>query len=433
MYYLGIDFGTSGARSAVIDETDQLCWQQSIPFPSPMASGPAQRWRTTLFQLIQAIPPRYKAAIARIAINGTSATVLLCDETGTPLTEPLMYSDRCPPDSLAPLANIAPAGHLVLSPSSSLAKLLSWRSHPLFPQARFLLHQADWIAAQLHGRWGISDYHNCLKLGYDPAQRAYPNWFDHDFIAPLRSLLPQALTPGTVVGPPQATLARHLGLPSQTEICAGTTDSIAAFLASPAQGPGEAVTSLGSTLVIKLLSQTRIDQFESGIYSHWFGSAWLVGGASNTGGAVLAHFFTPTELTTLSLQIDPQQNLDLNYYPLLKPGERFPIQDPDLEPRLPSPEADPVTVLQGLLQSMARIEAEGYGKLQALGANPLLRVYTAGGGAQNAAWTVLRQQALGVPVLAAPQTEAAYGTARLARGYFSQQASSFPESLSKMD
>ena len=39
-----------------------------------------------------------------------------------------------------------------------------------------LLHQADWLAALLHGRWAASDWNNCLKLGFDPAAEAFPAW-----------------------------------------------------------------------------------------------------------------------------------------------------------------------------------------------------------------------------------------------------------------
>ena len=58
------------------------------------------------------------------------------------------------------------------------------------------------------------------------------------------------------------------------------------------------------------------------------------GGASNTGGAVLKEFFTSEQLKELSAQIDPDQSSGLDYYPLTKPGERFPVNDPRLEPRL---------------------------------------------------------------------------------------------------
>lgn len=39
-----------------------------------------------------------------------------------------------------------------------------------------LLHQADWLGGLLHGKWDTSDYHNALKLGYDPAAQQFPAW-----------------------------------------------------------------------------------------------------------------------------------------------------------------------------------------------------------------------------------------------------------------
>lgn len=35
---------------------------------------------------------------------------------------------------------------------------------------------SDWVAGLLHGAWRATDYNNALKLGYDPAAEAYPEW-----------------------------------------------------------------------------------------------------------------------------------------------------------------------------------------------------------------------------------------------------------------
>jgi xylulokinase len=145
---------------------------------------------------------------------------------------------------------------------------------------------------------------------------------------------------------------------------------------------------------------------------------WLTGGASNTGGAVLREFFTDAELENLSREIDSSQASELNYYPLLKAGERFPINDPNLSPRLTPRPDNPVEFLYGLLESIARIEARGYELLQQLGADSLNQVYTAGGGAKNPTWTAIRQRCLKVPVVSSVHTEAAYGTALLAKSKF---------------
>lgn len=93
------------------------------------------------------------------------------------------------------------------------------------------------------------------------------------------------------------------------------------------------MTSLGSTLAIKLLSNTRIEDARFGVYSHRLDDKWLVGGASNTGGAVLRQLFSDEQLEKLSAQINPMEASSLDYYPLPAEGERFPVADPKMVPR----------------------------------------------------------------------------------------------------
>lgn len=85
------------------------------------------------------------------------------------------------------------------------------------------------------------------------------------------------------MAPVTANIASTYGLPGGCLVCTGTTDSIAAFVAAGVSEVGQAVTSLGSTMAVKMLSDTRVDDVKYGVYSHRLGSAWLVGGASNTG------------------------------------------------------------------------------------------------------------------------------------------------------
>ena len=54
--------------------------------------------------------------------------------------------------------------------------------------------------------------------------------------------------PGSEIGAIDPMMARRLGLSSSTRIHAGTTDGVAAFIATRASQPGDAVTSLGTTL-----------------------------------------------------------------------------------------------------------------------------------------------------------------------------------------
>ncbi len=430
-FYIGIDFGTTGARLIMIDAELRVIYEVEHPFLAPAITDDwPSIWKTTLFDLIQKIPDKLRRQVSRIAINGTSATVLLCDPTGIPVDAPIFYHDSRGTEVIEQVRAIAPPNHPVQSATSSLAKLLWWQTqiktttinkklntNDWKTQPLYFLHQADWLGFLLHGNLGISDYHNSLKLGYDLENFCYPQWLIQGLQNHLeinRPQLPKVVAPGTAIASVTRPIANRLGLSENCVICAGTTDSIAAFLASGATVPGEAVTSLGSTLVLKLLSQTPVNHARYGIYSHRLGNLWLNGGASNTGGAVLRHYFNDQQLQQLSSQIDPTQTSLLDYYPLLQTGDRFPINDPELAPRLEPRPANDVDFLHGLLESMARIEAKGYNLLQDLGATPLTRVYTAGGGAKNSVWTMLRQRYLGVTMAQPTHTAAAYGTALLA-------------------
>ncbi|PRW56955.1 Six-hairpin glycosidase [Chlorella sorokiniana] len=332
-----------------------------------------------------------------------------------------MYNEAQSAAAVARAKQLAPEGHTATAATSTLCKVLEWDAAGAWQAAAeqgldpAFVHQADWVAGLLHGQWRVSDYNNALKLGYDPGAECYPEWLASQ---PFAHLLPvEVVAPGTPVAPITEEAAERSGLPRSCMVCGGTTDSIAAFLAAGVTQPGEAVTSLGSTLAIKLLSQTRVeDDARYGLYSHRLGSmGWLVGGASNTGGAVLRQHFSDAQLTELTQRMDPEQPTGLDYYPLTAPGERFPVNDPQLQPRLEPRPADDAQFLQGIFESIARIEAQAYRLLADKGATPVSKVYTAGGGAKNPVWTAIRQRELGVPVVRSERGEAAYGAAVLAR------------------
>ena len=170
---------------------------------------------------------------------------------------------------------------------------------------------------------------------------------------------------------------------------------------------------------------------------------------------MLAAFFDAERMRALEPLVDPERDSGLDYYPLLRPGERFPIADPALEPRL-SPRPDDgagsgfvidtdkklLVTCRHIVADRAKIdvifpwvrdgelvtdrdlealsqaspgEALGYRRLEELGGPAPLRVLTVGGGARNAPWQRIRERLLGTTVLRAPSQEAAVGAARLAR------------------
>jgi sugar (pentulose or hexulose) kinase len=409
--FLGLDFGTSGARACVIAPTGQIEDMARVDFGALPEHEAAASWREALLSLIAQIPLGMRKRLAALAVDGTSATVLACDEALNPTYPPLMYNDARATEEAATIRRAAGAEHPAAAATSGLAKMLWLKKRLGLERARLYLNQADWLSALLSGR-PVSDYHNALKMGADLETGQWPAWVE--YLADV-DYLPVLVKPGATLGLVERPRARELGLNPDCLVRAGTTDSIAAFLAAGVGRPGEAVTSLGTTLVLKLLSENRVDDGRFGIYSHWFGRLWLAGGASNAGGGVLRQHFSDDELPALSARIDPERNSGLDYYPLPRPGERFPINDPALPPRLEPRPAQRAEFLHGLLEGLARIEALGYRRLAELGATPLTRVVSSGGGAGNPVYERIRARMLGVPIDRAAEHEACYGAARLAR------------------
>lgn len=418
--YLGLDLGTSGVRCAVVDEAgaERASAQIRYAAPAGTTADAGDWWSATeacLDRLVQALRDAGLSPqdIRALAIDGTSGSMVLVDEAIQPVTPALMYHSAGFDTEAARIAHHAEPGSITLGSNSALARMLRLQRHDGAGRARHLCHQADFIAARLMGQAGHSDDNNALKTGFDPENLLWPAWLAEAGVR--TALLPEVHRVGSIIGKPTADICAHFGFSPDLAIRAGTTDSIAAFLASGASEIGDAVTSLGTTLAIKLLSKHRIDDQSRGLYSHRLGESWLVGGASNSGGGVLLDFFTPEQIAALSGQIPADQSSGLDYYPLSRPGERFPVNDPHLEPRLSPRPASDVALLHGMLEGIARIEAEAYAALMSLGAPAPNRIFTAGGGAQNPVWTALRRRILGREIVTARSSDAAFGMALLCR------------------
>jgi len=421
--FIGIDLGTSGCRAIAIDNDGHPLAQAARTMPAPSRDGTrveqdAYIWWQAVSETLHELLTQIDAnSVKSIALDGTSGTLLLTDPFGQPLGPALMYNDGRSQAEAARISAVAPKESAAHGATSALAKLLHLQPGPEVTHA---LHQADWIVGKLCDQWGSSDANNCLKLGYDAINKCWPEWLEQLDIN--RAILPKVFQPGTAITTIKPQIATQFGLPQTCQTIAGTTDSTAAFIATGASQIGEAVTSLGSTLVMKVISDRPIFSPRHGVYSQPLGDLWLVGGGSNSGGAVLLHHFNPQQLAQMTPLLKPDQATGLDYYPLITPGERFPVADSHKLPCLTPRPDDEVEFFQAMLEGMARIEQQGYQLLAQLGAPYPLNVRSAGGGSRNQAWTKIRQAMLGVPMLKAQQQEAAYGSATLARqGYLYTQ------------
>ena len=399
---LGIDLGSSGVRVAVLDAEGVLVHNASVDYESE--PNKPDDWLLGVRTLVRAVPDQIRNQLGAVAVDGTSGTLVPCNHVGIPLADALLYNDACP-EFAADLRELIPEGGPAGSSSGSLARAmrLIHRHGPTI----LLRHQADWISGWLLSDWRWGEEGNNVRLGWDLERNAWlPGLIDQAW----GQALPQICPSGSRLGLIDAERANELDLPHQLQVIAGTTDSNVAVLAAD-PGDDDGITVLGTTLVMKRFTDRPIRG--PGITQHRVGGRWLCGGASNAGGGVLSKLFDTSVLQELSRQIDPESDSGLCLRPYPGPGERFPVDDPNLQPVLePRPVSDAL-YLHGLLEGLAEIEQQGWRCLTELGAPAPRRVISLGGGARNPQWRRLRERRLKIPVVSCFRPPAA-GAARLA-------------------
>jgi sugar (pentulose or hexulose) kinase len=412
---LGIDIGTSGVRAVLLGKDGDILamGQTAMMLPQQLFGRLWQDphlWAAAVDEVLLGLKSKFKEhQVLALAVDGTSGTILPIDKEGTPIDLAAMYNDVAEEKFLVPVLEVAPEETAARGGSSPLARALEMQDKAGVER---ILHQTDWIAGRFSGRYDVSDENNALKTGYDPVKRHWPIWIKATGLK--IELLPQVVAAGERTGTVLPAIADRYGLRRDAAVVAGTTDGCAAFLASGASDPGDGVTSLGTTLTLKLLSERPVFAPAYGIYSHRIGDEWLAGGASNSGGAALAVHFDGAAIRRLTPLVDSEHPTGLDYYPLPKPGERFPINDPSLPSRVTPKPDDELLFFQGLLEGIAGVESLGYQRLAELGASPLKTMRTVGGGAANEAWTRIRERLLKVTNVTPLSEHAAVGTARLA-------------------
>lgn len=401
-----------------------VCWQSSCPLTSRRdgprhEQDPEEWWCAIVAASRSALAGLSTSSIQGLAVDATSGTILLVDETGRALTPGLMYDDARAADE-AHLANEAEAdlwaslGYRMQS-SWALPKLL-WLLHEhrgVIPGTR-LAHQADFINHRLAGREVSSDSSNTLKTGYDLVRETWP--YDVlDALGVPGPILPAVVRSGTQIGTVCAKAAAMTGVPMGTPIIAGMTDGCAAQIGAGALDVGSWNSVLGTTLVLKGVSRDLIRDPAGIVYSHRSPDGnWLPGGASSTGAGILGKQFPERNLDALSQQAAEREPTNVIAYPLVSRGERFPFLAPEAEGFILREPTDETDLFAALLQGVAFIERLCFDYLDMLGAPGGGELSLTGGAARNRYWCQLRADILRRPACIPENAEPALGMAILA-------------------
>lgn len=415
---LGIDLATAAARCVALHARTGAVLasaQRDLPHPSRTAGGHSRQsaaYGDVTLQLIEdvcrALPP--SAPLVRaLSVTGTSGTVVAADADGRPLCEARLYDDSSATRSFDPEA-------VRRAPTLGRARLLLDEA----PDAT-VLSSADVALSALAGRLVAGDTSHWRKAGITLSTREFEVQLLDQLDVP-RDRLPHLAVPGTVIGSVDDAVAAGLGLPRGVLLVAGMTDGCTAQISTGAVHEGDTMGVLGTTLVVKAVHTADTSTPDGAVYSHLGpdGRFWP-GGASNSGGGLLAVEFGSGDAVALDSAAAGRGPSSVVRYPLPRPGERFPVADRDLTDLTSGRPVDQVDAYRSILDGVALVERLGLERLAALGVTSHRHVLT-GGGSRSATWNAIRaalvgpavSNGVGPPVVLVEGAGSAVGAALLA-------------------
>ena len=321
---LGIDLATASARCVVLDtDTGSVVARADSDLAQPeRGPGAVSRQNPTyarvalglVRQVCQQLGPD-ACRVAAVSVTGTSGTVVPVDWNGAAVGAARLYDDTSSADVLGAVG---------------VAGVSSWADVGSPPGVSGSSVGLDGRRRQRRpGRSSHACRHLALAQGRDrPRRSALAGRRDGGarFDRADTGQLPELVLPGTRVGTVDPEVALDLGVAENLAIVAGMTDGCTAQLAAGAVYDGDTMGVLGTTLVLKAVSQTPIESADGAVYSHLApdGRYWA-GGASNAGAGVLEAEFPGEDLAALDQRV---ADTVAGYvrYPLVA-GERFPVAD----------------------------------------------------------------------------------------------------------
>ena len=265
-YVIGVDGGTESLRAHVFDCEGRdrggakAAYPTSFPAPGRAEQAPRDWWAA----LAQAVRGAVHAAgvdardIDALALDTTSATVVLADAAGEALRPALLWMDvRAADEAEAVLATGADALELncagagPVSAEWMIPKALWLKRHERanYARAARVFEYQDYLVRKLTGRDACSLTNVAARWHYRARAGGWPlallSALDLDDLAGKWPA--EVLAPGTIVGPLTSAAADHLGLAPSTLVVQGGIDAFIGMIGLGVARPGQLALVTGSS------------------------------------------------------------------------------------------------------------------------------------------------------------------------------------------
>ncbi len=425
-YFIGIDIGTQGVRVVLVDERGQQLSVKEEVFLLNNNSREQQSpelWWQCCKRLIPAVLAEAQNSILltnikAVAVTSTSGTIIPLGHDYNPLHAAIMYSDPRSGKEAEFCKEVAAKevkeGYTAFNSSSGLPKMRWYLAHfhEKAGEIYKFIHASDFITGRLCGEYGVTDYTNALKSGYNLHQNQWPSYISQD-IGIRKDWLQLVKPSGEPLGTLIPKLAVEWGLSPEVIITTGMTDGCASQVASGAVCPGQWNTTIGTTMVIKGVTRQEVIDPTGAIYNHRHPAGyWMPGGASNTGADWVSRLFANEDLRKMEEMTAAAIPTEDIAWPLLQQGERFPFFAPQATGFWTN--NGTVETFAACMEGVAFIERLAYERIIQLSGEQISAVFTAGGASNSETWMRIRSSVTNRPVYKMKNVSGAAGAAILA-------------------
>ncbi|MCU4179574.1 xylulokinase [Bosea sp. BH3] len=435
---LGIDLGTSGVKSVLVDERDRILAEASAPIPilrpQPLwfEQEPQDWWRavvTTLDELAASAPAEM-AGVRSIGLSGQMLGVSCIDALGHALRPAILWNDgRAQAECAAVEAAVPDFAGLVgcRAMAGFPAPKLAWlaRNEPqLLGRAEYVLLPKDYIRLRLTGAAASDRADASATLLMDTVAGTW----SPELLAACGvtvEQMPTLIASDEISGGLLPKLAARWGMAAETPVVGGAGDNMCGGIGGGIVEAGMASISLGTSGVYLVANDAFLPARGRGLHTHRHAveGLFVQNGCVLSAGAALAwvaRLVGADDLPALMREVEAAA-LPIAETPVFTPylaGERTPHDDPALAGTFSglTTETTRLHLVQAVLEGVAMAFADCHEALISTGA-AIRQAALVGGGANSRLWTTLIASATGMSLSRSPAAAVgpALGAARLAR------------------
>ena len=429
---LGIDYGTGGCKTTVLDETGRFVGEASTEFQTfhdhpGWSEQEPQDWWDALKSALGKLAAKGidLKSIAACALDGSTHNAVLMDTQYKPIRRTIMWTDQratveCEALKAGWGEKIFSTCYQMPAPTWTLPQMMWLKANEpeVLEKTAHVLFVKDYVRYLLTGEAATDSIEAQGTLFFDMAKSAW----DPDLVqmAGLSlAKLPRLIAPTDIAGHVTADAAAATGLPEGMPVVCGSSDSAVEDYGAGAVEPGDLIIKLATAGNVNAMTAAAHPHPKTLTYSHIVPGMWYSVSATNAAALCMRWFrdtwgFVDYGAIDAEATKSPVGANGVFFHPYLQ-GERCPYWDANLRASftgvsISSTRGD---FARALMEGVAFSLRDCYRTLEEMKL-PVKRIFLIGGGARSALWSEIVANVFNCTVAVPQPGDASFGACLLA-------------------